>query len=950
VTAGTIRATLTVVLLSGALVGTVAPDAGADTLEATCDDIQQRLDQANDGDVVQIVGDPTCMLGVGLTLNDKAITLRGPATLDGTNISGTRILSTVDIGDSVLEQLTFQNGFADGGHGGGFYAVGDSTPTFRDVTFFDNRASGSGGGAYIESSGTVVSVDSPPKGTVLVDNVTAIGNTAGDDGGAIAVHAFFGGAEVVSITGGSYSLNRAGDSPPAPTGSGGAVSVRADGPGRSVTVASATFEKNHARRTGGGVDVASYLRADDEPNQIEVMDSTFDRNTAGLGGGGLSTFTSAPIPSSDEGANFLDPPTLSVLRNHFARNRARSGGGARLDSNNRNDSVLVSANTFRQNIAECTSEGSLLDCLGVQGGGLGIFVDATDDDVVYPIPVRIEGNLLDRNEVRAGPQTTSPGDGREFFGGGTAVTNGVVRVRGDRYVGNVIPAAVPGPDAADPSDDLDAVGSALAIVEADVHADGVVMTGNRGGAGAEGTVSVTEGALQLVNSTVVANSVGAGGSAGLSGDVGSDVDETLTLFNSIVGGNESDVPDITEFDDQDVRFSDVCTLPGFSGDPVAGEGNICADPDLTEVAEGFAHQTETSVTVDAGSNQLVAPAGPFLAAAGAKRLDVDVDDEARIQDGDGDGTATVDMGADELPGADVPDDLFRLFGAGRTQTAIEISQDSFADDTAGVVVLAREDLYPDALAGTPLAVTNGGPILLTATTTLHDIVADELQRLLGDDGKVYLLGGEAALSAAVDVAVQALGYQTERLAGPSRIETALAIAGELGDPGTVLITTGFNFPDALGAGAAAAHIGGAVLLTTSEVPHSGVDTYLAAHPSDRFAIGGPAARAYPAATPVFGPSRNETAVATAEQFFDAPTVVGFARDDDFPDALTGGAHIGAKGGPMLLTPTGSLHPAPEGYLCDNAASIHTAYVYGGTAAIAQTTVDTILARIAGALC
>ena len=56
-----------------------------------------------------------------------------------------------------------------------------------------------------------------------------------------------------------------------------------------------------------------------------------------------------------------------------------------------------------------------------------------------------------------------------------------------------------------------------------------------------------------------------------------------------------------------------------------------------------------------------------------------------------------------------------------------------------------------------------------------------------------------------------------------------------------------------------------------------------------WAVGGPAVGAYPAVTPVAGPSRDATAVAVAETFYDEPGALGFARLDDFPDALTGGA-------------------------------------------------------------
>lgn len=44
---------------------------------------------------------------------------------------------------------------------------------------------------------------------------------------------------------------------------------------------------------------------------------------------------------------------------------------------------------------------------------------------------------------------------------------------------------------------------------------------------------------------------------------------------------------------------------------------------------------------------------------------------------------------------------------------------------------------------------------------------------------VYLLGGEAALSAAIQAQVRDLGYDAVRLAGPSRVETLVAVAREV---------------------------------------------------------------------------------------------------------------------------------------------------------------------------
>src|SRR5699024_5417745 len=101
-----------------------------------------------------------------------------------------------------------------------------------------------------------------------------------------------------------------------------------------------------------------------------------------------------------------------------------------------------------------------------------------------------------------------------------------------------------------------------------------------------------------------------------------------------------------------------------------------------------------------------------------------------------------------------------------------------------------------------------------------------------------------------------------------------------------------------------------------------------------YAIGGQATNAYPDLTGVFGPTRDGTAVAVAETFFDDPTHVAVSRRDDFPDALAGGAHIGPYGGPLLLTYTEMLSEETAQYL-ESVETPMGAYVYGGTAAVSD---------------
>jgi len=102
------------------------------------------------------------------------------------------------------------------------------------------------------------------------------------------------------------------------------------------------------------------------------------------------------------------------------------------------------------------------------------------------------------------------------------------------------------------------------------------------------------------------------------------------------------------------------------------------------------------------------------------------------------------------------------------------------EDGADQVLLARDDSFADALAGAPLAgddscilFTAGGP-----DRTLDPAARAEIDRVLplAPAGTVRILGGVDAVSQQVEDELAAAGYVVERLAGPSRFETAVEVA------------------------------------------------------------------------------------------------------------------------------------------------------------------------------
>jgi hypothetical protein len=285
----------------------------------------------------------------------------------------------------------------------------------------------------------------------------------------------------------------------------------------------------------------------------------------------------------------------------------------------------------------------------------------------------------------------------------------------------------------------------------------------------------------------------------------------------------------------------------------------------------------------------------------------------------------------------------RISGIDAIGTSIAVSEAEFpAARSAGAVVLARSDFFSDALAGGPLAARLDGPLLITPGASLSQSldprVETEIQRVLPAGGTVFILGGDLALSAGIDSALQALGYVTHRLAGSDEYATTVAIAEQLGNPATIFEATGLAFPDALSAVPAAIATGGAILLTEGPSQAPETAAYLAAHPGDtRYAVGGPLAAfgADPSAVPVYGQDLFATSAAVATRFFPAASVFGAATGLNFPDALSGGVFMGTPGrsGPMLLVdPSLPLPSAIASYLTGD-AQLSSGYLFGGPLAV-----------------
>ncbi|NAZ81991.1 hypothetical protein GTR02_09180 [Kineococcus sp. R8] len=311
----------------------------------------------------------------------------------------------------------------------------------------------------------------------------------------------------------------------------------------------------------------------------------------------------------------------------------------------------------------------------------------------------------------------------------------------------------------------------------------------------------------------------------------------------------------------------------------------------------------------------------------------------------------------------------RVAGAGRIETAIAAAA-SFSGGKAESVVLARSDNFADSLAAAPLASDKAGPLLLTSPGALQPQVADAIRDVLKPGGTVYLLGGTAALSAAVESAVRGtagVGTVT-RVQGGNRYQTAVEVAKQLPQAADVALVTGGNFPDGLAAGAlmgvvdaSTNHSLGVVLLTNGPAMPRETADYLNqrgfATTGTVLAVGGQAVQASGGVAgmiPVAGNSRYDTAAEVAklfssQMFFtDATPLVGVATGENWPDALAGSALLAYGGGPLVLTRTASLPDASAAALRGLQAdargaggSVAQALVFGGPGVVSDAVVGQV---------
>lgn len=297
----------------------------------------------------------------------------------------------------------------------------------------------------------------------------------------------------------------------------------------------------------------------------------------------------------------------------------------------------------------------------------------------------------------------------------------------------------------------------------------------------------------------------------------------------------------------------------------------------------------------------------------------------------------------------------RLSGQDRYETMATIGYVGF--DRADWAVLATSEAFPDALAASVLAGVRKCPVVLT----MRDGILIPTFALIWtrEVKNVYIMGGTNALNGTIDDTLGSYDMATTRIAGASRIETSIAAmqavraAGSTSD--TVIVATGKNYPDTLSIGPWSWATASPILLTQDNGTLTSAE-YEAIRADGALRqviiVGGTAAVSVSTETRLKEMGLSVIRLAGADRYATSAAIakwevahglswktVAVATGRNFPDALSGAAFVGSRGGVLLLAD--SPDDPTVAALATAKFELEDCYFLGGTGAVSEELADTI---------
>lgn len=273
-----------------------------------------------------------------------------------------------------------------------------------------------------------------------------------------------------------------------------------------------------------------------------------------------------------------------------------------------------------------------------------------------------------------------------------------------------------------------------------------------------------------------------------------------------------------------------------------------------------------------------------------------------------------------------PVEVTRIWGQDRYETATQIADqvavqygiDYSKGQKFDNVVLASGNNWPDAISGAPLAHKFKSPILLLdSTPDLSNRTWDYINTHLNRNGHIYILGGKGVIPQEFTDYLISMGFSASnilQIGGADRDETSLMIAKMIGiDPtkNEVIMASDSNYYDALSDVGGCAAANEPLLLVNNNGFGQGQKEFV---DSVKYLVAvGELSKTIESFYPriaghirIGGNDEYDSNANLAERSY-FNNYVFLATGENYPDALSGGALIGAMGaGSIVLTKSNEL--------------------------------------------
>lgn len=295
----------------------------------------------------------------------------------------------------------------------------------------------------------------------------------------------------------------------------------------------------------------------------------------------------------------------------------------------------------------------------------------------------------------------------------------------------------------------------------------------------------------------------------------------------------------------------------------------------------------------------------------------------------------------------------RISGENRVQTAIEVSKKMFKEGT-NKVVLANQDNYSDVLTAAPFAKANNASLLYVSSNSISKEVMSEIARLKAKE--ITIIGGEKSVDEGLKKELEKRNFKVDRLSGADRYKTSAQIAAKLidGKTTTLEIASGENYADALSLNNAAEKDKAPILLVRVNAIDKSVEDVIKSSKASLINIAG-GEKSVSESTKanikkisnatvnrMGGADRYETSILLAK-YSGAKKVVVVTSGENFADALIAAPFSAKQNGAILLTNKDKLGQNAEQFIKDT--KFNKSYVIGGEKSVSEDVINQLTSII-----